>query len=247
MRKLPNPLSHAYILTGGGEESRMALARQLTAAYLCEGGEKPCGTCRHCVKVEKDIHPDVYPLTLLEDKREIQVAQIRTLRRDAYVMPNEGARKVFLIYPAEAMNQESQNALLKVLEDGPAYAAFLLLAEQPGLLLETIRSRCETLSLPPEEKQADGETAALAEELGALLLRGSEWDIARRFAQLEGKLKGQGLFDLLTAVETVVARSLTADRRAAKVLGVLRRCRDFAVYNANAGHVLGWLCGELFH
>lgn len=246
--KLPTPLSHAYILTGGGEESRQALASRLTAAYLCQGHTKPCGTCRHCVKVEKGIHPDVYPLTTLEDKREIQVAQIRDLRKDAYIRPNEGERKVYVICPAEAMNKESQNALLKVLEEGPSYTAFLLLSEQPGRLLETIRSRCETIALPPEEKRLDGEVAELAEELGALLLGGSEWDIARRLTQLENeKIKGQQLTELLTAVETVVARSLATDRKAARVIRVLQSCREYAVYNVGAGHVLGWLCGELYH
>ena len=148
---IPQPLSHAYIIAGGNAASRLALARRMTAAYLSERGPLPCGSCRHCKKAEADIHPDVFRLSLLGDKREITVGQTRALRADVFVQPNEAERKVYLIDPADAMNDESQNSLLKVLEDGPGYAAFLLLCANPGRLFSTIRSRCEILTLPPEE------------------------------------------------------------------------------------------------
>ena len=245
---LPSPLSHAYIITGGGEMSRQALARRLTAAYLCEGSGVPCGRCRHCVKVEKSIHPDVCFVTVPEGKREIQVDPIRDLRSDAYIRPNEGERKVYVIDPAEAMNPSAQNALLKVLEEGPAYTAFLLLSDQPGRLLDTIRSRCETLTLPPEEEEVDPELEGQAEELAALLLEGSEWALARHLTELENqKIKGSQVLAILAAAEPVVARSLTRNRRAARVLQVLRTCRENSVYNVGAGHILGWLCAELYH
>ena len=155
--ELPHPLSHAYLITGGSGDSRAALADRLTAAYLCEGPNPPCGQCRACRKVGGGAHPDVYRAAPAPDKREITVDQIRALRADAYVRPNEGRRKVYLINPADAMNPAAQNALLKVLEEGPAYAAFLLLAGQPGLLLDTVRSRCEPLSLPRAEAPPDPE------------------------------------------------------------------------------------------
>lgn len=244
---VPNPLSHAYIITGGVEESRRDCARHLAAAYLCEERTAPCGMCRHCVKVEKNIHPDVYVLSPAEDKREIVADQARALRTDAYIRPNEGERKVYVIDPAESMNSTAQNALLKVLEDGPGYTAFLLLAEQPGRLLETIRSRCETIALPPEEAMPDPELEGKAKELAELLLHGSEWEVARALTRLEQeKLKSAQVLDLLAAAEAMVARALTCNRRAAKVLRTLRTCRENSVYNVGAGHILGWLSAELF-
>ena len=153
--ELPQSLSHAYLITGGSEDSRKDLARRMASAYLCTGHPVPCGVCRHCRKVAGDIHPDVQWVTPEADKREISVDQARALRADLYVTPNEGARKVYIISPADALNPAAQNALLKSLEDGPAYGAFLLLAEQPGRLLETVRSRCETLALPPQDPQPD--------------------------------------------------------------------------------------------
>ena len=179
MMNLPNPLSHAYLLTGGSGDSRAALAKRLTAAYLCQGAQPPCGGCRACRKVSADTHPDAARISPGPDKREITVDQIRTLRADAYVRPNEGRRKVYLIDPADAMNPSAQNALLKVLEEGPAYAAFLLLAESPGLLLDTVRSRCELLSLPPEEAEPDPELVEQAASLAHLLLTGAELAVAQ--------------------------------------------------------------------
>lgn len=244
---VPNPLSHAYIITGGGEESRRDCARHLAAAYLCEGGAVPCGSCRHCVKVEKNIHPDVYVLSPAEDKREIVADQARALRTDAYIRPNEGERKVYVIDPAESMNPTAQNALLKVLEDGPGYTAFLLLARQPGRLLETIRSRCETITLPPEETVPDPDLTEKAEALAGLLLHGSEWEVARSLTQLElEKLKSAQVLELLAAAEPMVARELTCNRRAAQVLKAMQACREYSVYNVGAGHILGWLSAELF-
>lgn len=243
---IPHPLSHAYIIAGGGEESRKEYARRLTAAYLCEGERPPCGACRHCVKAERDIHPDVYHLAPPEGKKEIVAAQARDLRTDVYIRPNEGARKVYVIDPADTMNSTAQNALLKVIEDGPEYAAFLLLTAQPGQLLETIRSRCETLTLSPEEEKTDPELERQGEQLARLLLEGSEWELAQRLTALElEKRKSGQVLELLAAAETAVAARLGTDRRAARVLRLLKTCRDNEVYNMGTGHILGWLCASI--
>ena len=83
------------------------------------------------------------------ERRFITVDQIRDLRADAYIRPNEGRRKVYILENAGDMRAEAQNAMLKLLEEGPEYAAFMLLSENPGAVLETIRSRCEQFPLAP--------------------------------------------------------------------------------------------------
>lgn len=245
---IPDPLSHAYLITGGSGESRSAYARRLAAAYLCEGAHPPCGVCRHCRKLALGAHPDLSVVTLPADKKEIGVEQARALRADAYILPNEASRKVYLIDPADALNPAAQNALLKVLEDGPAYAAFLLTAEQPGKLLDTVRSRCEVLTLPPEEEQPDPALLERARALAELLLTGDELAAAERFTALEQeKLKSGELAQLLLLTEGCVSRELArAPRRGVQVLGALRQCRENSVYNPSPGHTLGWLAAELF-
>lgn len=250
MISLPNPLSHAYLLTGGSGDGRAALVRRLTAAYLCEGEGKdpPCGACRACRKVSAGTHPDVFLAAPAPDKREITVDQIRALRADAYIRPNEGKRKVYVIDPADAMNPAAQNALLKVLEEGPSYAAFLLSAAQPGLLLDTVRSRCELLTLPPEEPQPDPELLAQAASLAELLLTGDELAVAQALTALElQKLKGDQLSALLAQVENQASALLAQHpRRGVKVLQALKTCRDNAVFNPGAGLTLGLLITQIF-
>lgn len=246
--KIPEPLSHAYLITGGRAESRGAYAGRLAAAYLCEGEQAPCGRCRNCRKAALGVHPDLVRVSPADGKREITVEQARALRADAYIRPNEAKRKVYLIEPADGMNPAAQNALLKVLEEGPSYAAFLLLAGEPGRLLDTVRSRCETLVMEPEDEKPDPEQLAKAQRLAELLLSGDELAVAEGLAVMEQeKLKSGELADLLSLTERCVSASLSRQpRRAVSVLRALKACRDNRVYNPGPGHTLGWLAAQLF-
>ena len=248
MMELPNPLSHAYLITGGGGDSRAAFAGRLAAAYLCEGDTPPCGRCRACRKVGKGSHPDLSRTAPPPDKAEITVEQIRSLRADAYVRPNEGRRKVYVIDPADAMNPAAQNALLKVLEEGPAYAAFLLVSDRPGKLLDTVRSRCELLSLPREEALPGPELLERAETLAGLLLAGDELACAQALVELElSKPKAEELSALLLETERAVSRRLAREpRRGARVLQALKAARENAVYRPGTGHTLGQIITRIF-
>ena len=148
-------LSHAYLISGPAGSGKRTLARLLAAAMVCTGqGEKPCMVCPACKKAMGGIHPDI--IQVGEDGKDLTVGQARQARSDAYIRPNEGARKVYIFHNAQNMNPPAQNALLKLLEEGPAYAAFLLLTENPGAVLTTIRSRCEGLTLTPvSQTEAD--------------------------------------------------------------------------------------------
>lgn len=144
-------LSHAYILSGPTGSGRHTLAKIVTAAFLCTGQKEnsPCGMCVSCKKVQSGIHPDVTVFSGPAPGKPITVDQIRALRSDAYIRPNEGARKVYILENVQAMNTSAQNAMLKLLEEGPGYAVFLLLTDNAAALLQTIRSRCEELALSP--------------------------------------------------------------------------------------------------
>ena len=132
-------LSHAVILSGEGD--RAAAARYLAAAYVCRESERPCLRCAACRKVLEDIHPDVRWIADTE-RRELPVETLRELRRDVYIRPNEGERKVYIFSDCGQLNERDQNVLLKIVEEGPPYAAFLFCTETSAALLETIRSRC---------------------------------------------------------------------------------------------------------
>ena len=144
-------LSHAYIISGPVGSGRHTLGGLLAQAMVCTAPEhqRPCGHCSQCRKAQGGIHPDIAWIAGAGEGKPINVDQVRALRSDAYIRPNEGERKVYILEGADRMNASAQNAMLKLLEEGPAYAAFLLLSENAGGILETVRSRCEELDLVP--------------------------------------------------------------------------------------------------
>lgn len=141
-----NRISHFYLISGPAGSGKHTLAQLLAAAALCTGSQKPCCQCSHCRKVLSGTHPDLITVDDPE-KKNIPVELIRTARADIYIQPNEAERKVYLIPRAHDMLPPSQNALLKILEEPPAYGVFILLADNPEKMLPTIRSRCMELAM----------------------------------------------------------------------------------------------------
>lgn len=139
-------ISHFYLISGPEGAGKKTLARLMAAAILCKGGEKPCMTCPACRKVLSGSHPDFITVDDPE-KKTVPVDLIRQARADIYVRPNEGDRKIYLFPRAQDMGIPGQNALLKVLEEPPAYGVFILLTDNPEKLLPTVRSRCTELTL----------------------------------------------------------------------------------------------------
>lgn len=142
-------LSHCYILEGPGGSGKKTLARILAAAMECEGpaGKRPCGACPACRKALGQGHPDI--ITIDSDTATVPIRLIRQMQTDAFIRPNEGRKKVYLIPRAQDIQSASQNVLLKLLEEPPSYCAFILMAENAGQLLTTVRSRAVTLTLFP--------------------------------------------------------------------------------------------------
>ena len=141
--------SHCYLIAGPDGSGKHTLAALLAAALQCTGpGEAPCRRCPQCRKALGGIHPDVVFVDD-ETKKTLPVDLIRRVCADVFIRPNEGAHKVYVFPHAEKLTPIDQNTLLKVLEEPPAYAVFLLLAPNPGLLLPTVRSRCAALQLAP--------------------------------------------------------------------------------------------------
>ena len=141
-----NRLSHFYLISGPAGSGKRTLARLLAAALLCRSEDKPCLHCPACRKVMADTHPDFITIDDPE-KKTVPVELIRQARADIFVQPNEADRKIYLFPRGQDMGIPGQNALLKVLEEPPAYGVFLILTDNPEKLLPTIRSRCVELSL----------------------------------------------------------------------------------------------------
>lgn len=169
-------LPHAILFDGPDHSGHHAIVRRLAMAAVCSAPpeQRPCGQCPHCAKAKSGSHPDIFIVEGSSSPRSFHVDVIRQIRADAYIKPNEAARKVYLLFGAQAMSIQAQNALLKVLEEPPAQAIFLLTAPSASLLLPTIRSRTQVFSLersdlPPDEdtQVAAGQAAELAKAIPA--------------------------------------------------------------------------------
>lgn len=175
-------ISHCYLITGPQGSGKHTLARLLAAAILCQGRDKPCGVCHPCRKVLEGGHPDF--ITWEDpDYQKIPVKLIReTFRPDVFIKPNESEHKIYMI--SQELGLEGQNALLTILEEPPAYAVFLLLADNPQKLLPTVRSRCRELKLSALPRQL------LEERLSRDFPQASREDL-RRAAERSGGFLGQ--------------------------------------------------------
>ena len=140
-------IPHAILIEGDMGTGRTTLAKHIAAAAVCGKVAAPCNNCRNCDLSSGGNHPDIIFVSPEEDKKNISVSQVRSLRNDAFIKSHMGGKKVIIISPAEKINEQGQNALLKVLEEPPKNVIFILIAENAAMMLSTIISRCVVLSL----------------------------------------------------------------------------------------------------
>ena len=257
-------LSHALLFSGSGDLG--AAAQYAAAAMECQSGQKPCGTCSACRKVFSGIHPDV--ITVRDEAhKNLSVDTIRQIRSDAYIRPNEGSRKVYIFPDCTILTEQDQNVLLKIVEEGPPYAAFLFCAENASVVLQTLRSRCVELKLHPAET-GEKESSEAGVELCRLLAAGKRGTVTELMVRLEKKrLDRDGLAAMLDQARTLLAAALLAQygqspegpdaaligqlgkrltkQRIMGTIELLQTYRGACSYNVGASHVLGALAVEL--
>ena len=141
-------ISHAYILNGESNAGKMMLAEAFATALQCESGnEEACMNCRSCHQAAEHNQPDIIYVTH-EKPNVISVDDIRhQLNNDIVIKPYSSKYKIYIVDEAEKMNIQAQNALLKTIEEPPAYGIILLLTTNADAFLPTILSRCITLNL----------------------------------------------------------------------------------------------------
>lgn len=188
-------LSHAVLLTGGTEKERKELATLLAQALLCENTNKPCLKCNSCAKIKSGVHPDVITISGEAGKiRSIKIDDIREIKRRAYIVPNESPFQIFIILEASGMGDEAQNALLKILEEPPATARFILASRSRDDFRQTILSRVTAFAISEDSGQAAGEkenpkAAAAAKDILEALLTKNEYKIILSTGALEKNRK----------------------------------------------------------
>ncbi|MEI8167909.1 MAG: DNA polymerase III subunit [Chloroflexales bacterium] len=187
--------AHAYLLSGIAGLGKALLALRLAQALNCEVSPGvPCLTCRTCKRIERGSHPDVRIAGMASQavglkpeeaarQKELKIGTVREWQRDLALRPYEALRRIFILHDAERLNEEASNAMLKTLEEPPAYATLILVANSTDLL-PTIVSRCRVLRLRPLPRR---EVAA------ALVARGMDEPDAATLAAWSGGRIGWAL------------------------------------------------------
>ncbi len=150
-----------------GEE----FARFIANALVCTGDNKPCSVCPDCIKAQGKGHPDIFETDGIKGKsKNFTVDAVREIRDDAFVIPNESDKKIYILKNGHNMNEQAQNAILKILEEPPSYVYFIIVTESKSTMLETVLSRVQVYSLLSDEGViTEKEASAVKNLVGAIL------------------------------------------------------------------------------
>ncbi|MEH6466353.1 MAG: DNA polymerase III subunit delta', partial [Porticoccus sp.] len=228
-------IPHALILSGPKHTGKNQFALTLAQRMLCESPMEgyACGRCKQCHLVATNNHPDLLKVLPEDEGKAIRVDSIRALGDFASKTSQQGGWKVAVIYPAEAMNQNASNALLKNLEEPGPNTLLLLVCHEPARLSATVKSRCRMVKFPvptttqsaPWLSQVVGQDQDIEQLLGfaegrpLLALQLIETDLLERRRAFEGMLDDLAAHRTtpLLVAETLVAKKSVASDPAVTV------------------------------
>lgn len=150
-------LGHALLIAGPDGAGTGHFAACIAAALWCrqpDADGSGCGRCTDCVQVASGAHSGYFVVGVLEDKRDISIAQVRELGERLSMTQHDGRAKVAIIEPADALNVNGINALLKTIEEPTPGSHLLLVSSRPQALAATLRSRCQRLRIAVPERDA---------------------------------------------------------------------------------------------
>jgi DNA polymerase III delta' subunit len=227
----------ALIFAGPEGVGKHTLATMVAKALNCTnaGPTDFCDECTHCRKINSGTHPDVTTVTLEDEATQIKIAQVRRVLEIVRLQPLEGRNKVFLIDPANLLNPEAANALLKGLEEPPEHTFFILIAINVHELLLTIRSRCQVYHFAPVRLEDIRDRGGIDE----LTVRWSQGSIGKAFGLDLGTITQQREI-VLDFIESAVYASNETLREMLNASAELSRTRqDFSGYLGVMAVLLG--------
>ena len=162
---------HGVLVECENEQDGVDFARYIANCLVCRGETKPCLKCPDCLKAEKDGHPDIFETDGIKGKsKNFTVDAVREIRSNAFIVPNESDKKIYILKNGQNMNEQAQNALLKILEEPPTYVFFIIVTTSRSTMLETVLSRVQTYSILSDEiKISEKEENAVKDFVDALL------------------------------------------------------------------------------
>jgi len=218
--------SHAYLVTGPAGSGKKQSVRAFAAEILAEGSPDPEGTRRRAM-LDPSPHPDLVWLRPVGMSHAVADVRERLIR-PAPLKPFEGDRRVFVVESAEALNDESQNAMLKTLEEPPGHAHLILIASDEEAVLPTVASRCQRIEFDavPEESIASRLGPSIASETALAAARLARGDLGR--ARLLAGPRGEAIRASVEKMMAGVLADELADSPWLDVLGAATSSGDAA-------------------
>ncbi len=181
---------HAVLIDGGSEIEREEMAYLLAKIYVCDNqGENTfCDGCSSCRKSDEKIHPDIIKVTKPDDKKFFRKEDVKSVVENSYQTPNEAAKRVFILSEVQLMKVDSQNVLLKILEEPPSYTAFILTVENANSVIGTVLSRVSRLRIgdKSDEGSFSEKTIGIVKSVAEALSSNYEYDVILATAPLDG-------------------------------------------------------------
>ncbi len=180
---------HAILIDGGDEDVRDSCARLIAKMTVCtESKNGFCGMCSSCRKADEGIHPDIITVKKPDDKKFFKKDDVKSVVENSYTTPNETDVKVFIISEMQFMTEESQNVLLKILEEPPSYTSFVLTSSSANAVIGTVLSRVTRIKL--FEEFSDGEYSEKSTEVVRNIFKSLsssyEFDLVAATSPLDG-------------------------------------------------------------
>lgn len=142
--------ANTYIFEGVAGLGKHEAARLFAQALVCDDTPNaPCGNCSACIEAQAHSHPDILFITPEKDKATIGVNPVRDAINEAMIKPFYNRHKVFIIDDGDILTPQAQNTMLKIIEEPPEYAIFIIVCTNSDVLLETVRSRAVTITFSP--------------------------------------------------------------------------------------------------
>ena len=203
---------HAVLIDGGTEKEREDIAYLLAKVYVCGNASdsEACNNCSSCRKANERIHPDIVKIKKPDDKKYYSKKDdVKPIVEDAYMTPNESKVRVLLITEMQLMKVDSQNVLLKILEEPPSYTVFIITAESANSIIGTVLSRVSRFRIGEsnDELELSEKVLNIVKEVSSALMSSYEYDIIKALAPLDGNK--QVTVDVLKALSLFIRDALT--------------------------------------
>lgn len=193
---------HGILIECQNEVEGEAFASYIANCLVCRSNQKPCGVCPDCVKAQGKGHPDIFTTDGKKGKSNtFSVDAIREIRDDAFIIPNESDKKIYVLKNGQNMNEQSQNAILKILEEPPSYVFFIIVTTSKSTMLETVLSRVQVFSLLSDEEKITDKEMTIVKNMVSAIMNVNEIDLMEQTAVfVKNNQLARTILSLLTEV-----------------------------------------------